>query len=152
MRITVYRQFQSKRTTISTVYIDGKFQCFGLENSHHDIKIPENTRIPSGIYCVDLLSHGDKHNHYKNRFPNSHRGMLYIKDVPNFKYTLIHMGNYHEDTQDGHLLLGGSVNRQGSENYMIGASRLAYLNFYKNVITNVENDKLQIEFKGEGRL
>lgn len=147
MRITVYRQFQSKRTTISTVYIDGKFQCFGLENPHHDIKIPGNTRIPNGIYYVGLLSHSDNHNNYKTRFPDSHRGILHIKDVPGFEYILIHMGNYHEDTQDGHLLLGGSVNRQGSENYMISASRLAYLNFYKNVIVAVENNNLQIEIK-----
>lgn len=144
MKITVLRQFQTLDITVSTIFIDGKFQCFGLENPYHVEKIPSRTRIPCGIYDVGLRSRGGKHQQYSKRFPDSHRGMLQIKNVPGFEYILIHIGNYYKDT-DGCLLVGESVNRHGSENYMVGASRLAYVSFYESVIFAAENNSLQIE-------
>ncbi len=150
MIITVNRLTQTKQTTISTIHIDGNFQCFGLENPHHDVKIPGDTRIPCGIYRVGIRSQGGKHKRYDERFPNSHRGMLQIENVPGFEYILIHIGNYHKNT-DGCLLLGKSVmnDRSNHENYMIGSSTQVYLKFYKSVIFAAESGDLQIEFKDE---
>ncbi len=148
MKILVKRQFQTKNTTISTIFIDGEFQCFGLENPHHNVKIPDNTRISSGIYRVGIRLTGGKNDHYLKRYPNLHRGMLEIKNVPGFEYILIHIGNYHRNT-DGCLLVGESITRDGYENYMVGNSRVAYLSFYEKTIAAAEKNYLQIEIRNE---
>jgi len=148
MIITVNRQFQTKYTTISTIFIDEEFQCFGLENPYNSVKIPGNTRIPPGEYPVRLRTDGGKHHHYTKRYLSLHQGMLQIQNVPGFEHILIHVGNYNSNT-DGCLLLGRSVIREKSGDYMVGESSLAYVSFYKSVVNAAKNDCLLILINDE---
>lgn len=146
MKILVNRSFQSENTTISSILVDGEHQCFGLENPANYPKIAGKTRIPDGTYRVGLRTVGGKHKRYAELYPNWHRGMLHIRDVPNFQYVLIHIGNYHRDT-DGCLLVGETIANHAAFEYIIGNSRVAYEKLYARVVAAANNDTLIIEFK-----
>lgn len=149
MRILVKRLFRTKKTTISSVLIDGKLQCFGLENTFNQPKILGKTRIPCGTYRVGLRTVGGKHRKYLKRFPTLHKGMLHIKDVPGFEHILIHIGNFHQDT-DGCLLLGRSVAHRSETGYMVSDSKAAYKEFYAKVIAAARNGDLEIDVRDDG--
>jgi hypothetical protein len=94
MKILVERFDSGSKDTLGRLYIDGKFFAYTLEDEKRDVKVKGDTRIPEGTYKVifyDSPSHG--------------KDSLMIKDVPNFKYILIHSGNT-EDHTDGCLLVG----------------------------------------------
>ena len=146
MEILVNRAFQSKNTTVSSILVDGEHQCFGLENSQNIPKIAGKTRIPDGKYRVGLRTVGGKHNRYNELYPHWHVGMLHILDVPDFQYVLIHIGNYHRDT-DGCLLVGETIASHAAFEYMIGNSRVAYERLYTKVMVAAGNGILSIEFK-----
>ena len=99
MEILVDRFISDADTTISRIMVDGKFICFGLEDEYRIDKVVGETRIPAGTYRITLRKRGRHHEHYKKRFADIHRGMLHIRDVPNFEWILIHCGNTDEDTE-----------------------------------------------------
>ncbi len=149
MKVMVKRLFRTKNTTISSVLIDGELQCFGLENTFNQPKVYGKTRIPCGTYRVGLRTVGGKHRKYLKRFSNLHKGMLHIKDVPGFEHILIHIGNFHQDT-DGCLLLGKSVTHRSETGYMIVDSKAAYKEFYAKVIAAARNGDLKIDIRDDG--
>jgi hypothetical protein len=112
--------------------IDGKFICFGLEDEYRTEKLANETRIPAGTYTVKLRTEGGFHQRYKQKFPQMHRGMLHVQNVPGFEYILIHIGNTDEDTA-GCLLLGEqAVTTLGD--MRVNMSKVAYERFYPAVI------------------
>jgi hypothetical protein len=132
MRIDVQRIVSDDEATISTVFVDGGFVCFGLEDEFREDKVPAETRIPAGEYPVGIREVGGFHGRYSRKFPDIHRGMLEIKDVPGFEHVLIHVGNTNKDTA-GCLLVGtGAMARDGDMSVM--ASVEAYRKFYPMVI------------------
>lgn len=144
MLITVERFVSDSDATISRVLIDGQFACFGLEDEFREDKVVGETRIPAGRYAVTLRTEGGFHGRYARRFPAFHRGMLHIRDVPNFTFVLIHCGNTDEDTA-GCLLLGtGAVTEPGDMS--IQSSRKAYSQFYPAVVDAAVANDLEIEF------
>lgn len=144
MKITVERFLSDNDSTVSRILIDGAHECFGLEDEFREDKIPGETRIPAGTYKVGVRTVGGFHTRYSKRFPDFHKGMLHIIDVPNFTYILIHCGNTDEDTA-GCLLVGSSVNITTGE-MSIGGSRIAYRTFYPKVIKSALEGSLEIEF------
>ena len=143
MKITVNRFKSDSDATLSTVSIDGVFECFGLEDEWHVAKIPGDTRIPAGSYRVGIRDVGGFNNRYSAKFPDFHNGMLQVKDVPGFEYILIHIGNTDEDTA-GCLLVGQNANT--SSEISIGSSTNAYKALYAKVIDAAWNDDLEIEY------
>jgi hypothetical protein len=83
------------------------------------------TRIPAGRYQITLRSVGGFHQRYSDKFPDMHKGMLWVRDVPNFEYILIHIGNTDEHTA-GCLLVGQTADMKG----FIGRSTDAYKDIY----------------------
>ena len=149
MIITVNRFVSDDDTTISQIYIDGKFECFGLEDSRAEykekerIKVYGKTRVPAGKYKIGLRKEGGFHNRYRQRFGWLHEGMLEIKNVPDYQWVLIHCGNTHNDTA-GCLLVGtGAV---VDDDMMITNSVRAYKKLYEKVIMAAKNEELWIEF------
>jgi hypothetical protein len=144
MKILVSRVKSTENFTISDVYIDGVPYCKGLEDRHREIKVMHETRIPEGTYKVELRTFGGHHERYRRKFPDIHKGMLWVKDVPKFKDILIHIGNTTEDTS-GCLLLGTKADF--SKGILLN-STIAYKKFYSKVLSAIEaGDKVTITYE-----
>ena len=127
----------SKFSTLSTLSVDGIFECFALEDEKHYIKLTAHTRIPEGRYVILLRSQGGMDARYTERFGNRHKGMLWLMDVPGFKYIYIHYGNEPADTE-GCILVGNICHNNQRDNHFIGDSISAYLRLYDQVVVSVD--------------
>lgn len=149
MNIIVDRFISDHDSTVSRIMIDGKFVCFGLEDEYRLNKVPAETRIPSGTYKITLRKSGSHHKKYKVRFPNMHKGMLWIRKVPNFKWILIHIGNTDEDTA-GCLLVGSQAITDVGDMKVTGSTN-AYVKLYPRVVDAAAEKKLTITFLDNDR-
>ena len=139
MDIDVLRFNNGEDSTNGLLFIDGKFECYTLEDEHRDSKVRGETRIPAGEYDIKLRKEGGFHAKYSKRFSDIHDGMLHIVDVPGFEYILIHAGNTDEHTA-GCLLVGDSQeNNNLVKDGFIGKSTQAYKRVYKKVIEAINN-------------
>ena len=150
MLIDVFRFASDDDTTLSTISVNGRFVCFGLEDEYRrGPKVPGETRIPAGDYAVRLRTTGAFHGRYSRRFSDIHRGMLELVDIPNFTHVLIHVGN-----DDGHtagcLLTGTSANSDTGR-MSVGASALAYKRLYQRVVDDAAMGDLRISIKDGDR-
>ena len=50
MKLFVERFTSDKDATISVIYLDDVFQCFGLEGEYREEKVASETLIPAGLY------------------------------------------------------------------------------------------------------
>jgi hypothetical protein len=134
MNIKVLRYNSTDDFTNGLFFIDGVFYCHTIEDEKRDVKIKGETRIPSGVYEIGLRTEGGFHNRYTKKFGSFHRGMLQIKEVPNFEYILIHIGNTYEDTA-GCLLVGNTADTKKG---FIGDSTGAYKEIYNVILGEIE--------------
>ena len=142
--ITVNRFVSDEDTTISQVFVRGKFVCFGLEDEFRFEKLIGETRIPAGTYRVGIRRHGGMNDRYKKRFGIFHRGIIEILNVPGFTDILIHCGNYDKDTA-GCLLVGtGAVTDEN--NMMITNSVVGYKKLYDMIFEDVNYKNTLIQF------
>ena len=138
MKLTVDRYNTNSTHTDGLLFIDDKFECFTLEDTYREQKVKGETRIPNGTYKVELREVGGFHNKYLAKYGDTfHKGMLWVKDVPNFEYILIHVGNTDDNTE-GCLLVGSTADKDKS---FIGASGNAYKDFYPKVVAAFENNE-----------
>lgn len=150
MIITVDRIKSDSDATLSKVDVDGQFVCFGLEDEYREEKVAKETRIPAGRYRVGVRTEGGFHKKYSARFPDMHRGMLHVLDVPNFQFILIHIGNTDEDTA-GCLLVGLHAAADDGE-LRVTSSKLAYMQLYPMVIGAAERGALEIVYVDSDRV
>ena len=129
MELRVQRLYSQEDFTIGALFREvgeeREFLCFTLEDEHRDEKVMGETRIPAGRYEITLRKVGGFHKRYSDKFPNMHKGMLWVRNVPGFEYILIHIGNTDEHTA-GCLLVGRTADMKG----MIGRSTDAYKDIY----------------------
>ena len=139
MELTLKRVRQGKNSTLSELYVDGIFQCYGLEDRIQEVKVRGKTAIPCGTYALRLNVWGGMNTRYKQRFPDIHQGMIEIKDIPNFSNVYIHIGNTHEDT-DGCLLVGQYFHQNKQrDDFEVYQSTEAYQELYKTIIEKVKD-------------
>jgi hypothetical protein len=112
LALALYRFASRVNATVGALFdvSDGtrRFLAFILEDEFRTKKVFGETRIPAGVYPLSLRKEGGFHTRYAARFPELHRGMLWLREVPGFQYVLIHIGNTDEDTA-GCLLVGDSA-------------------------------------------
>ncbi len=139
MNIFQRRLFQTAEETISILYLDGKFVCWILEDQYRAVKVKGDTRIPAGKYKLELRKEGGQHKRYKKKFSQTHRGMIHLLDVPNFKYIHFHIGNDDGDTA-GCLLCGTYPHPKPSDHsrYDVLNSTLAYKINYPRIAGAIE--------------
>ena len=115
-----------------------RFLCYTLEDEHRDEKVAGETRIPAGEYPITFRRIGGFHDKYASRFRTIHKGMLWVRDVPNFEYILIHCGNTDDDTS-GCLLLGDTQeNNQEKPEGFVGHSTRSYFRVYPYIASALE--------------
>ena len=99
MLLELKRTYKKPLYTIGHLYIDGDYFCDTLEDAEREIKVPNETCIPSGYYRIIM--------NYSNRFK---RIMPLIEDVPAFTGIRIHPGNDQNNTS-GCILVGANTIR-----------------------------------------
>mgnify|MGYP000898351991 FL=1 len=127
MKLYLKRIHKTEHSTIGELYIDGKFQCYTLEDVEREVKIKNETAIPKGTYKIVIT--------YSNRFKKQ---LPLLLNVPNFEGIRIHSGNTNHDTE-GCILIG-----QTRSNDFIGSSRNAFNELFKK-IKNEKNIEITIE-------
>lgn len=135
MNVEVLRYSDTGKATLSLIMVNGKFICYGLEDTFRKNKIWGETRIPEGTYKMGLRKVGRFHGVYSVKFRDFHKGMLHVLDVPNYKYILIHIGNSPSDTAG--CLITGSRPR-GDGNYVYESTQ-AYKELYPIIIKSLIN-------------
>lgn len=106
MRVQIQIVKETSEETLSKLIINGVDQCFILEDQYREVKVKGDTRIPKGIYEIELRPEGGHNERYLKKFgADFHKGMIHLLNVPNFKYILFHIGNTDKDTA-GCLLCG----------------------------------------------
>lgn len=109
-----------------------QFLCFTMEDQWTAEKVYGETRIPEGIYDINLRTVGKYHSRYTQRFPDIHQGMLWLQDVPGFEYILIHVGNTDDDSA-GCILVGDTSNQNITDDGSVGNSVSAYKRIYPQI-------------------
>jgi hypothetical protein len=102
MLLEVRREPSAHGCTLGSLYVDGQFECFTLEDLIREIpgqpvekwKIPGETAIPSGTYNLTV--------NLSSRFQ---RLLPQLLDVPGFSGVRLHSGNVAADTE-GCILVG----------------------------------------------
>ena len=115
------------KSTLGMFMVDGEFECFVLEDTHRDVKVDGETRIPAGKYEVKLRNAGGMTSRYKFKYGDMHKGMLWLQDVPGFEWVYIHTGNLAEDTA-ACLLIGTGCTSGDSQS--VTSSVAAYKKLY----------------------
>ena len=129
-------------------WIERTFLAYTLEDEYRDEKVSGETRIPKGVYQLGLRTIGGYTQRYAKKFPDMHKGMLHVLNVPGFEYILIHCGNTDEHTA-GCLLVGDSQeNNQITEDGFIGKSTQAYKRIYPAIAEALrKKQEVTIEYK-----
>ena len=121
MLLEVRRDPSANGCTLGSLYIDGRFECFTLEDVVREVpgvevvswKIPGETAIPSGMYTVAITFSAG----FQKLMPQ-------LIGVPGFAGVRIHCGNCADDTE-GCILLG---RRRGMATIL--ESRVAFNAFF----------------------
>lgn len=147
MKIELLRFSDNGESTSGIVFVDGKFECYSIEDRFRSVKVNGETRIPEGIYPIEFRKENSpltKRYQEKYSFFSFH---LEIQDVPNFKHVYIHIGNTAKDS-DGCILVGDSVNNNTLAEGNVSASRQAFERLYTKISKELENGKqVTIEIK-----
>lgn len=134
MNMQVQRMREGKNSLLSRVYIDDRFFCYGLEyivpRSGRNMRRPA---IPQGVYRLGLRRYGATHARYSRRFPDIHKGVLHLLDVPDQKYAYIQVGKFFCETEGG-LLVGKGFQMDDFGDYRLKKSAKAYKELYPYII------------------
>lgn len=137
-------RFQTEDDHTKSIFcIDGEFQCFFLEDGFNVIKVYGETRFTPGTRKVTLRTEGGKHEKYLERYgPDFHKGMLWIRDINNYKYVYIHSGVSPEDTL-GCPLTGFATDTNKNK---VSQSRAAYEKIYPIISEAIlKGEEVEIE-------
>jgi len=147
MRLVAERFSGGTDDTLGLLFIDGHFACFTLEDEFREVKVPGETCIPVGTYDVELRTVGGLTQKYQQMFPHIHKGMLWLRAVPNFRWIYIHVGNRDEHT-DGCILVGDTCQQNVTEDGFVGGSRSAYERIYPPIAAAIlRGERVTIEVK-----
>ncbi len=117
MELRLVRKWLTKNSTISELAVDGKFECFVIEDNYPTpwVKTPGKTAIPTGRYQV-IVNRSERF----SALAGHEVLMPLVCNVPEYQGIRIHPGNTAADTE-GCLLPG----RQRTVDKVL-ESRLAY--------------------------
>jgi hypothetical protein len=138
--ITLQRVRQAAKATFGTLTINGDIVAT-LEDMIREEKVYGETAIPAGTYQLELRNEGGKTLTYAKRFPKMHKGMIWLRNVPNFTYVYIHIGNFPDDTE-GCILVGEKARSRSLQ-----SSTSAYKRIYPKIVKMIESEGCEIIIK-----
>lgn len=127
MELRLIREGGTSVSTEGSLYVDGVFECYTLEDAVRATKVWGKTAIPAGRYKIGW-----------RQSPKFNLLMPWLLDVPDFEYVYLHWGNKPEDT-DGCILVGMDQTRL--DDAWISRSRLAFNALYKKMIEAQARDE-----------
>lgn len=139
MEITLTPVSKTSNSTISTVKVNGMFECYALEDTVREVqgqpvsqwKVAGKTAIPAGRYKVIV----DMSNRFKRELP-------LLVNVPGFAGVRIHPGNSSADTE-GCILPGASHSTD-----WVGESKKAFAGLFDKIRDALaEGDTVWLEIK-----
>jgi len=144
MELILKRLKDDHKSTVGELYIDGRLFCVTCEDTYQppDKKVYGKTRIPAGRYQIKMRKIGRascKYGTYLREYDTD--GMIWLQDVPNFKWIYMHIGNAAEDSL-GCILVAESILMRVSNNKMrqtIMNSRTVYRQFHQLVKDEFES-------------
>lgn len=139
MNVEVFRYCYGQESTLGRLYVDGEFFGFTLEDEVRDPgeKVQGETAIPPGRYEVILREEGGMTQRYHDRFPELHRGMLWLQDVPGFDWIYLHIGNTEEHSK-GCILVATHPVILPSGEFEIARSTDTYLALYRRILAAMD--------------
>jgi len=141
--ITLDREILTRHSTIGRLSVFGK-EILILEDTKRSHKVWGETRIPAGRYRLGIRVRSQMSDRYFKRFPDMHKGMIWLKDVPGFDWVYIHPGNSPGDTLG--CLLTGSANPK--PNWVSGSVQ-AYIKVYDPIIKAIRQGGCEIQINDE---
>ena len=132
MELKVLRKELTARSTIGELHVDGKFECFTLEDAVRPVKIKGVTAIPAGAYEVVV--------NFSQRFQRP----LPLCSACRISMASVHAGNTDADTE-GCLLVGKSKAAD-----FIGGSRAAFDALFPKIQHAAIREKIFIEIAQPG--
>lgn len=131
MNLRLLRKTFTENSTIGELSVNGKFECFTLEDKVRAVKIHGKTAIPTGIYEITIT--------FSDRFK---KALPLLLNVPNFAGIRIHSGNTAADTE-GCILVGTTKSPD-----KIGNSRVAFKALFGKIESALKKEKVFIEVVG----
>lgn len=147
--LTVSRYDLQSDCTIGKLFLYDKLDGYTVEDEIREIKVYGETAVPYGrrllktrisprfsssfLYSKSLNMLIEPKE--KNKFPNTidwmHHELIWITDVPDFEYVLLHWGNSDDDT-NGCLCVGSAPGKIGKQDGVIN-SRTYYKQLYPKI-------------------
>lgn len=141
MKLEMKRFVDDGDTSGTLFYIDGKFECFMVEDEQRTVKVFKETRIPESVLEVSIRKEGRINARYTKKY-DWHKGMLCLHNAPNwkiivgttvFQYCMFHIGNDEDDTAGCPL-----PNETFNSTRMVGAgSGVAYKKMYLKIVNHL---------------
>jgi len=135
--------FSQDFTAGALIWLDNnQFLAATLEDEKRLVKKAAETAIPAGTYEIKLRNEGGLTKKYAAKFPEMHKGMLWLQDVPNFEWVYIHVGNTDDDTE-GCILVGTTIDYSLG---LLSESVVAYKSIYPIIASAIlSGQKVEIE-------
>ena len=147
MKLDVVRFQFGADATNSLLFIDGEFECYGLEDEYRDVKVMHETCIPEGEYEIKLRTEGGFHSRYVAKYGDFNKGMLWLQDVPGFEWILIHTGNTDQHTSGCYIVGESQQDLDKGKDGFVGSSGVAYKKMYPKVADAIlAGEKVTIKY------
>ena len=149
MLYKLIRYSGSVEDTAGLLLAGPRFMCFTLEDEERAVKVFGETRIPAGTYKLELREAGRLHKIYSEKY-SFHKGMIWLRAVPNFKWIYLHTGS-NDDHTAGCILVGDMARTNflepGSDNLF--SSRQAYRRIYPEIADQILGDGASLEVRDQ---
>ena len=128
MELKLVREILTDESTIGSLYVNGQFECYTLEDRVRPVKVKGLTAIFPGHYEVVVT--------FSARFKKI---LPLLLNVPQFDGVRIHPGNTAKDTE-GCILVG--TGRQANR---ITGSQMAFAKLFDSLSTAAQKEKIFLE-------
>lgn len=100
MNLLLQRYPTTNDWMFGSLFVEGKFECFTLEDELRENKVQAETAIPASVYELFLEDS-----------PQFGPDTITFKDVHGFKYIRVHGGNTDDDTK-GCVIVGDQIDEK----------------------------------------